>query len=461
MNGQKNLITYLVLLLFILASGHTYSIPLNKSNARPLLVVIDPGHGGKDPGAVNKSIREKDIVLSIGLKLGKLINENHPDVKIIYTRSTDVFIPLIERSRIANRNKADLFISIHANACPTPAIRGTETFFLGPSTSDATRQLEQMENSVIFLEEDYKTTYDGFDPNSAESYIIFENVLSAYADQSLYFADAIQQQFKSRIQTPNRGVKQAGFLVLRQSSMPSVLVEAGFVSNQAEAKYLNSDEGQSEIALSIFEAFKKFKGKRTGIPVSNNQDLASTQKVSETIPVSVKEKDTLVAEKNAEVMNAISEKTVEDLKATADNTVKSKKEEAEKKSEEKNPGTEKAEETTKEVTITPAVLDVKEPVKVINTVITDTVAKQKTKEIYYSVQIGANTTPVEPVSGNFKGLKNIRRDKTDKFYRYYVGKESSLNDINALLKQVKLKFPQAFIVSFVDGQRVPLNVGAK
>ncbi|HET6557951.1 MAG TPA: N-acetylmuramoyl-L-alanine amidase [Prolixibacteraceae bacterium] len=423
---------------------------MDKSNARPLIVVIDPGHGGKDPGAVNKAIREKDIVLSIGLKLGKLINENHPDVKVIYTRSTDVFIPLIDRSRIANRNKADLFISIHANACPTPSIRGTETFFLGPSNSDATRQLEQLENSVIFLEEDYKTTYDGFDPNSAESYIIFENVLSAYADQSLYFADAIQQQFKSRIQSPNRGVKQAGFLVLRQSTMPSVLVEAGFVSNQAEAKYLNSDEGQQQVAVSIFEAFKKFKGKRTGTPVSSNQDLASIQKVSETIPVPVKEKDTVVAEKNLEVKEVVAEKSED-----------AKDEVADKKAEQKKPIAEKAEEIKNEVSITPAVLDVKEPEKAVNTLNTDPVAKQNTKEIYYSVQIGANTSPVEPVAGNFKGLKNIRRDKTDKFYRYYVGKESSLNDIAPLLKQVKLKFPQAFIVSFVDGQRVPLNVGTK
>lgn len=450
MSGRKNIITYLVLILFILTSGQTYSITVNKSNGRPLLVVIDPGHGGKDPGAVNKSIREKDIVLSIGLKLGKLINENHPDVKVLYTRSTDVFIPLIERSRIANRNKADLFISIHANACPTPAIRGTETFFLGPSNSDATRQLEQLENSVIFLEEDYKTTYDGFDPNAAESYIIFENILSAYADQSLYFADAIQQQFKSRIQSPNRGVKQAGFLVLRQSSMPSVLVEAGFVSNQAEANYLNSDAGQNDIALSIFEAFKKFKGKRTGTPVSSNAPLASTQKVPETVAVPAKQKDTVADRQSVEIKQMADEKPEE-----------SKSESAEKNAEAMKPVDEKAAEIKKDVIISHAVLKENEPVKTVNTVNADSVSKQKTKETYYSVQIGANTSPVEPVAGNFKGLKNIRRDKTDKFYRYYVGKESTLKDINALLKQVKLKFPQAFVVSFVDGQRVPLNVGAK
>lgn len=439
MSGKQKNIIYLVLFLFMLTSVQTYSITANKSNGKPMLVVIDPGHGGKDPGAVNKTLREKDIVLSIGLKLGKLINENQPDVKVIYTRSTDVFIPLIERSRIANRNKADLFISIHANACPTPAIRGTETFFLGPSTSDATRQLEQLENSVIFLEEDYQTTYDGFDPNAAESYIIFENILSAYADQSLYFADAIQQQFKSRIQSPNRGVKQAGFLVLRQSTMPSVLVEAGFISNQAEAKYLNSDEGQQQVAVSIFEAFKRFKNKRTGAILNNNQDRISNQEVSATVPAPVKEKDLVVAKKKEEVKN----------------------EEADKDAEVKKDITEKTEEIKNDVILTAAVLEVNEPVKEVKTTIDEPVAKQNTKEIYYSVQIGAHTSPVEPVAGNFKGLKNIRRDKTDKFYRYYVGKEGSLENVAPLLKQVKLKFPQAFIVSFVDGQRVPLNVVGK
>lgn len=416
MSIQKKLTTYLILIICVLISANSYSVTAIKGNSKQFIVVIDPGHGGKDPGAVNKSIREKDVVLNIGLKLGKMINENHPDVKVIFTRSTDVFVPLIDRSRIANRNKADLFISIHANACPAPAIRGTETFFLGPSLSQTNLEIAKKENSVILLEEGYIATYEGFDPNSSESYIMFEMAQSVYLDLSLYFADAIQQQFKTRIETPNRGIKQAGFLVLKLSSMPSVLVEAGFLSNQAEANYLNSDEGQNHIALSIFEAFKKFKGKSSGTVVSKSAEIANVAKKPEITPVSIKKKDSV------------------EIQTTEIKEVKNG-----------------------EVELTSAKLEIKEPEKTDIVLVADTLKKESTTDIYYSVQIGANTTPVEPVPGNFKNLKNVRREKTDKYFRYYVGKENSLKTINSLLQQIKSKFPQAFVVSFVDGKRVPLN----
>ncbi|MBW8333104.1 MAG: N-acetylmuramoyl-L-alanine amidase [Prolixibacteraceae bacterium] len=405
LNYSKPLLA-LIFCLFIAVNSH--SIASANKSTKQLVVVIDPGHGGKDPGAVNRSIREKDIVLGIGLKLGKLINENHPDVKVIYTRSTDVFVPLIERSRIANKNKADLFISLHANACSTPATRGTETFFLGPSRSDDNLEVAKKENSVILLEEDYKETYEGFDPNSAESYIMFELMQNTYLDLSLFLADAIQQQFRSKIESPNRGVKQAGFLVLRQSSMPSVLVEAGFLSNTNEANYLNSDSGQRNVALSIVEAFRKFKDKTTGS--SNTKSPVITAK---------NEKKQEVAQQEVRAEN----KTKAEVIAQA-------------VTEEKN---------------------IPEKEKTINT--PDTTAKVKATEnsIYYSVQIGANTTPIDPVASNFKGLKNVRREKTDKYYRYYLGNESTIEKISVELKQIKQKFPQAFIVSFVNGQRVPLN----
>lgn len=420
MSIQKKLTTYLILMIGVLISANSYSVTAIKGNSKQFIVVIDPGHGGKDPGAVNKSIREKDVVLNIGLKLGKMINENHPDVKVIFTRNTDVFVPLIDRSRIANRHKADLFISIHANACPTPAIRGTETFFLGPSLSQTNLEIAKKENSVILLEEGYDATYEGFDPNSSESYIMFEMAQSVYLDLSLYFADAIQQQFKTRIETPNRGIKQAGFLVLKLSSMPSVLVEAGFLSNQAEANYLNSDEGQHRIALSIFEAFKKFKGKSSGAVVSKSAEIANVAKKSEVTPVSMKKKDSVEIQPTEfkEVKNA-------------------------------------------DVVLTSATQGNKEPKKADVVLVADTITKVSTNDIFYSVQIGANTTPVEPIPGNFKNLKNVRREKTDKYFRYYVGKENSLETINGLLQQIKSKFPQAFVVSFVDGKRVPLNTGGK
>lgn len=265
-----------------------------------MLVIIDPGHGGKDPGAVAKGVREKDVVLGVGLKLGKFMNENFPDVKVIFTRNTDVFVPLIERSRIANKNKADLFISIHANYCSTPAIRGTETFVLGLHRSNDNLDVAKKENSVILLEDNYSKTYEGFDPNSSESYIMFEMAQDIYMDQSLSFADDIQHQFKSRLKNSSRGVKQAGFLVLRQSSMPSVLVETGFLSNQTEANYLKSEEGQKEIALSIFDAFRKFKDRNSGVntPVTAeakltpaNHQNTETTKPAENKPVTIPENE--------------------------------------------------------------------------------------------------------------------------------------------------------------------------
>lgn len=377
-----------------------------------MVVIIDPGHGGKDPGAIGYGIREKDVVLGIGLKLGRLMNENYPEVHVVFTRSTDVFVPLIDRSKIANKNKADLFISIHANSGGTPATTGTETFVLGLHRSKENLEVAKKENSVILLEEDYSKTYEGFDPNSSESYIMFELVQDIYMDQSLSFADAIQHQFKSRLSTSNRGVKQAGLLVLRQSSMPSVLVEAGFLSNHGEANYLSTEEGQRTIALSIFEAFKKFKAKNEGNPTAiADKNQRSTSNSRNTEPERVQQpRDTVKPEKA---------------------------------------------ETTEQKSVEP---DKIEPLQETSqTTKPDTTDAEVQGTTYYSVQIGANTTPIEPVPGNFKGLKNVRREKTDKYYRYYIGKETSVEEIKETWKQIKLKFPQSFIVSFVDGKRIILD----
>lgn len=226
---------------------------------KPFTVIIDPGHGGKDPGAVFKQIREKDIVLGIGLKLGDYIRENLPDVKIIYTRDRDVFVPLHERAEIANKNKADLFVSLHANYCGTPSITGTETFVLGLHRTQENLDVAKKENAVILMEEDYSTTYQGFDPNSSESYIMFEMVQDEHLYQSIDLAAEIQSQFKNRAGRKDRGVKQAGFLVLRRTSMPSVLVEAGFLSNSYEANYMSSDDGQAYLASAIFRAVRDYK----------------------------------------------------------------------------------------------------------------------------------------------------------------------------------------------------------
>jgi N-acetylmuramoyl-L-alanine amidase len=222
-------------------------------------VIIDPGHGGKDSGARGKNSMEKDVVLAIGLKLGKYIEENLPDIRVIYTRKTDEFIPLYRRAEIANENNADLFISIHANGWSDPNSTGTETLVLGLHRSDENFEVAKRENSVILLEEDYNTRYENFDPNSLESYIIFSLMQNVYDNQSISFAGLVQEQFRERVKRKDRGVKRQGLLVLAQSSMPGVLIETGFISNADEEKYITSEEGQDYLASAIYRAFKEYK----------------------------------------------------------------------------------------------------------------------------------------------------------------------------------------------------------
>ncbi|MBL7110543.1 MAG: N-acetylmuramoyl-L-alanine amidase [Bacteroidales bacterium] len=223
------------------------------------VVVLDAGHGGKDPGALGKKSREKDIVLSITLKVGKYIEENFEDVKVIYTRKKDEFIELHKRADIANSNKADLFISIHANGSYQTSAYGTETFVLGTANNEKNLEVVMAENSVIELEEDYTSNYEGFDPNSIESYIAFTLMQSTYLLQSLQFASFVQDQFRDRVKRHDRGVKQQIFVVLWKTTMPSVLIETGFITNTTEEKYLMSDDGQTYLASAIFRAFKEYK----------------------------------------------------------------------------------------------------------------------------------------------------------------------------------------------------------
>ena len=221
-------------------------------------VVLDAGHGGHDAGAIGTYMREKNINLAVSLKLGSLINENYPDVKVVYTRKTDVFIPLQRRADIANENHADIFISIHTNAVKSRTTFGTETFVLGLAKSNSNLEVAMKENAVITLEDDYKTKYQGFDPNSVDSYIMFEYMQDRYLDKSLQLATLIEDQFKSK-KRYSRGVKQAGCWVLHKSACPSVLVELGFVSNISEEKFLSTGEGRDELADAIFKAFEAYK----------------------------------------------------------------------------------------------------------------------------------------------------------------------------------------------------------
>ena len=234
-------------------------------------VVIDAGHGGKDPGAVGNKGKEKNITLAVALKLGKYIETNFKDVKVIYTRKTDEFIELFKRAQIANINKADLFICIHVNSSKKKESFGTETYVMGLHKTEGNLEVAMTENAVITKEDNYQNQYEGFDPYSPEAFIIFSLYQNAYLDQSLKIATKIQEQFSKRVARLDRGVKQAGFLVLWKTSMPSILTEIGFLSNADEAKFLLNDTNQNLIAFAIYRAFKDYKNEMEGNTQGNTE----------------------------------------------------------------------------------------------------------------------------------------------------------------------------------------------
>jgi len=255
------------------------------------VIVIDAGHGGKDPGAIGKKSKEKDIALAIALKLGKYINENLPDVRVVYTRKTDKFIELHRRSEIADENNADLFISIHVNASRAKNVTGTSTFVMGLNRSDKQLEVVKRENSVILIEDNYKKRYDGFDPNSPETEIIFSLYQNSYLEQSIKIAGLVQDQFEERAKRVNRDVRQAGLVVLWNCSMPSILIETGFITNPEEEKFLMSENGQAIIASSIYRAVKEYKNIVEGKEPVNEKNnivfkiqIAYSTKDIETIP---------------------------------------------------------------------------------------------------------------------------------------------------------------------------------
>jgi N-acetylmuramoyl-L-alanine amidase len=222
------------------------------------VIVIDAGHGGKDPGAHGSMSREKDITLAIALKTGEYIQKNIRNVTVIYTRKDDSTVDLRDRPKIANKVNADLFISIHANWADSKKVMGAETYVMGHAKDQANLEVAMKENAVMLLEDDYSTKYEGFDPKSAESYIMFSLTQKVFQEQSTDLATKIQRQFRERVNRNDRDVKQAGFWVLYNTKMPSVLVETGFITNTAEEKYLNSKEGQDYLASSIFRACREY-----------------------------------------------------------------------------------------------------------------------------------------------------------------------------------------------------------
>lgn len=375
--------------------------------AKDFVVVIDAGHGGHDPGAVGKISNEKTINLNVALRLGRLIKKNCPDVKVIYTREKDVFIPLDRRAEIANNAKADLFISIHTNALPNNrTIQGASTWTLGLAKSDANLEVAKRENSVILYESDYKTRYAGFNPNSAESYIIFEFMQDKYMSQSVHLAALVQKQFRNTCKRVDRGVHQAGFLVLKASAMPSILVELGFISTPAEERYLNTEEGISSLANGIFRAFLTYK----------------------------REQEIRLRGSSNTVLPEETEAVAEARDAAAVDTAQAKPEEKTTSSAETGQGGKSPQRAEK-----------------------NAVVQTGQGSIVFKVQILTSSRPLEKNDKRFKGLKNVDYYKEGGMYKYTYGASTDYNQVLRGKRYIADKFEDAFIIAFKDGEKININ----
>jgi N-acetylmuramoyl-L-alanine amidase len=408
-------------------------------------VVIDPGHGGHDPGATVDGIQEKNIVLDVGLRLGNKIKSEYPGINVVYTRSKDIFIPLHVRAAIANRNKADLFISLHANCVSESSARGTETFTLGLYNSIENLEVAKKENAVILLEEDYTTNYEGFNPNETESYIMFENMQSEYQAQSIDLASRIQEAFTNRVRLTDRGVKQAGFLVLRQTTMPGVLVEMGFISNPAERKLLTSEAGKEKIAQSVFEAFSNYKKNIDrksrftamtpgGTPDSMQADMSVVQ---EKEPKEERPAEKIVASPAREINKS-------------DETLPFQGEKGSPSGSNVSAGSNSIAKTNPGVAKQPA-NNSKSPVQ------KNQETAEVKKQIWYSVQVGASTKAIEPSEKNFRGEKGIIQLKADSFYKYYSGRFDTPKKAFTEKARLQKKFPDAFVVIVENDRSRPFK----
>lgn len=434
-------------------------------------VVIDAGHGGKDPGAIglNKT-REKDVALSVALNLGKKIKDNFPDVKIIYTRSTDVFIPLVERANIANRNKADLFISIHCNSSTNRTAFGSSTYVLGLHKTEDNLEVAKRENAVIELEDDVDKNYD-FNPNTPEGHIIMSMKQNAFLDQSIDIAARIESELTgSKESHKSRGVKQAGFFVLYKTSMPSLLAEIGFISNPTEEMYLASKEGQDEIAEGIFNAFLGYKNaiektpKSSSSSVNNNAVPSKSESADNDVSV--------IANANTPPKKAVA--TDEETKPIAKtNNIEVKISSTNSASKVNNANTETTanSNTIKPTTNAPSGSNVtattnKEPavnpssIKP-NNIETTAVATSSAKSDEYAffLQLLASAKPLSayPKLKDFFG--NIEVETLPNgVNRFMAGKFSSYEEAEKLQSKAAANgYPDAFVIAYKNGVRLDVN----
>ena len=368
-------------------------------------LVIDPGHGGHDAGALGAISKEKNINLAVALRFGKYVEQNLPEVRVIYTRKTDVFIPLNERANIANRANADLFISVHTNALPAGKVaRGFETYTLGMHRAKDNLDVAMRENSVISMEKDYQQRYQGFDPRSSESYIIFEFIQGKNMERSVELARMIQRGVCDGANRPDKGVHQAGFLVLRETSMPGCLIELGFITTSDEERLLNNDSRVDDIARGIYEAFAKYKNK-----------------YDRSVSVPYRAKD-------SEDVNL--PKIVPDQEPAPKTRVVTRG---------KQP---KREEATPE-----------QPKRVEKKVKKAEVADAPV----FKLQIFVGSRNLRKGDAHFKGETDYDSFQEGNLVKYTLGASTNYNEIYRLRKEKLEKFPEAFIIAFKNGQKYDVN----
>ena len=421
-------------------------------------LVIDAGHGGNDAGAVGKITKEKTINLNVALAFGKLVEQNCPDVKVIYTRKTDVFIPLHTRADITNKNKADLFISIHTNALPKGHIsRGLETYTLGMHRAADNLAVAKRENEVILYEKDYKQRYQGFDPNSSESYIMFEFMTDHNMAQSVELAKFVQRRTCAAAGRTNKGVKQAGFLVLRETSMPSCLIELGFISTPDEERFLDSSAGVSQLGRGIYQAFMDYKCKYDTNPSVTYKEEPQQQEVK-----------TPVVAPETPKQEVIQETKKEDKKESRKERKRRKKEAEEKVdsavAEKTAAAVEKSAEKKDTVALpapvpAPTVKPVPEvkPVPAVKPVAPVEKPVATSSAPVFKVQILASSSKLSPSSPQLKGQQNVDSYEEGGLYKFTVGASTDYNEIYQLRKSLLDKFPQAFIIAFKDGQKTDVR----
>lgn len=422
---------------------------LAATSADKFKLVIDAGHGGHDAGAIGTYSKEKNINLNVALAFGKLVEANCSDVKVIYTRKTDVFIPLEERANIANRNKADLFISIHTNALPKGRLAyGSETYTLGMARSSENFDVAKRENSVILVENNYKEKYAGFNPNSAESYIIFEFMQDEHMKQSISLAKSIQKYYVSYAKRKNKGVHQAGFLVLRETSMPSVLTELGFITTPEEEAYLNSTNGINKLARSIFEGFLDYKQTQDGklrpkvsVPQQQEEEPAPAEAPQESAQEVSPQEDSAPAQHTAKADSATRPNKDGDASVLAQQFgSRDKTEDKPKSSGNKRSNTANNKRSKDQ--------DSAEP----------TAAAAAESTILFKVQFTTSSTIYKEGDKHLRGFKGVEhyQDSPGGVYKYTCMPTANYSEALANQKEVRKEVPDAFLVAFKDGQRIPL-----